>query len=75
MGKELAIVVTKVDEVEDSHCDHGCKQVVRLTNIIDDTTWEFCILSFENFAGRALQSIDYHARGAAITTKIDRAED
>ncbi|MCL6455165.1 MAG: hypothetical protein K6T78_16310 [Alicyclobacillus sp.] len=60
-----AVIVTTVVDVDHPPCDHGCHTVVRLTNILDDTTWEMCLLSFENMVGRALYLIDHHARGGS----------
>ncbi|MCL6444159.1 MAG: hypothetical protein K6T83_12000 [Alicyclobacillus sp.] len=62
-----AIIVTQIKDVEDAGCDHGCRQVVLLTNVLDDSSWELCILSFENHISKALQIIECRAKGC--TTK------
>lgn len=66
MAERRSVIVTKTFPVEDAACDHGCKQVIRMTNMIDDTSWEMCILSFENLAGRMLDLIDRQARGIYV---------
>lgn len=60
---QRAVVVTDVVDVEDAHCSHNCTQIVRLTNVLNDTSWEMCIISFENLVGRALQQVECHAKG------------
>lgn len=58
-----AIIVTRVEDLDDPICDHGCSHAVHMLNITDDQEWVICLLSFERTVERSLRVIDCHARG------------
>jgi hypothetical protein len=60
---QKAVLLTEITEVTEPICDHGCTGLVRVTNVIDGTTWQVCVLSFERYIGQALAALDEHARG------------
>ncbi len=59
---DRAILVTRVYDVDAKICDHGCSQMVIMTNILDGSTWKMCSLSYERSIAQGLTEIDESSR-------------
>ncbi len=71
MDMEKAVLLTTIMPATDRICDHGCRDVVEVTNVCDGTTWRCCLLSFERFLERSLATIDDYSRGHSPDSTAD----
>ncbi|WP_067932855.1 hypothetical protein [Alicyclobacillus kakegawensis] len=62
MDRAKAVLFTRIFPTTERICDHGCQDLVQVTNVVDGTSWCLCVLSFERFLGQGMAAIDEYSR-------------